>query len=110
MKRGITTLLLASALLPLNALAQILSVTPAFPSQNDTVTIIYDATEGNGALTGVVPVYAHAGLITKQSPSPTDWNHAQGNWGPTVPSGLMTNLGNNLTNMDYHMSPYYAFD
>ena len=66
MKRGITTLLLASALLPLNALAQILSVTPAFPSQNDTVTIIYDATEGNGALTGVVPVYAHAGLITNQ--------------------------------------------
>ncbi|MGB1735068.1 MAG: hypothetical protein ACPHGZ_01475, partial [Schleiferiaceae bacterium] len=47
--------------------AQILTVTPAFPSQNDTVTIIYDATEGNGALTGVVPVYAHAGLITNQS-------------------------------------------
>ena len=63
MKRGILTLILAAALLPLTAMAQILSVTPAFPSQNDTVTIIYDATEGNGALTGVVPVYAHAGLI-----------------------------------------------
>ena len=96
MKRGITTLLLASALLPLNALAQILSVTPAFPSQNDTVTIIYDATEGNGALTGVVPVYAHAGLITNQSTSPTDWKHVQGNWGTTDASVLMTNLGNNL--------------
>ena len=31
---------------------QILNITPAFPSQNDTITIIYDATEGNGALSG----------------------------------------------------------
>ena len=61
--------------------AQILAVTPAFPSQNDTVTIIYDATQGNGALTGVVPVYAHAGLITNQSTSPTDWKHVQGELG-----------------------------
>ena len=53
--------------------AQILSVTPAFPSQNDTVTVIYDASEGNGALVGYTPVYAHAGLITNQSTSPTDW-------------------------------------
>jgi 1,4-alpha-glucan branching enzyme len=109
MKRGITTLLLASALLPLNALAQILSVTPAFPSQNDTVTIIYDATEGNGALTGVVPVYAHAGLITNQSTSPTDWKHVQGNWGTTDASVLMTNLGNNLHKIEYHMPTFYGF-
>ena len=61
--------------------AQILSITPAFPSQNDTVTIIYDASEGNGALVGYTPVYAHAGLITNQSTSPTDWKHVQGNWG-----------------------------
>ena len=52
--------------------AQILSITPAFPSQNDTVTVIYDASEGNGALVGYTPVYAHAGLITNQSTSPTD--------------------------------------
>ncbi len=109
MKRGITTLLLASALLPLNALAQILSVTPAFPSQNDTVTIIYDATEGNGALTGVVPVYAHAGLITNQSTSATDWKHVQGNWGTTDASVLMTNLGNNLHKIEYHMPTFYGF-
>ncbi|MDB4124829.1 alpha-amylase family glycosyl hydrolase, partial [Schleiferiaceae bacterium] len=85
------------------------SVTPAFPSQNDTVTIIYDATEGNGALTGVVPVYAHAGLITNQSTSPTDWKHVQGNWGTTDASVLMTNLGNNLHKIEYHMPTFYGF-
>ena len=89
--------------------AQILTVTPAFPSQNDTVTIIYDATEGNGALTGIVPVYAHAGLITNQSTSPTDWKHVQGNWGTADASVLMTNLGNNLHKIEYHMPTFYGF-
>lgn len=109
MKRGISTLILAAALLPLTAIAQILSVTPAFPSQNDTVTIIYDATEGNGALTGVVPVYAHAGLITNQSTSTTDWKHVQGNWGTADASVLMTNLGNNLHKIEYHIPSFYGF-
>jgi glycosidase len=109
MTRGITTLILAVALLPVTVGAQILSVTPAFPSQNDTVTIIYDATEGNGALTGVVPVYAHAGLITNQSTSPTDWRHVQGNWGTADASVLMTNLGNNLHKIEYHMPSFYGF-
>ena len=108
MIRGIPTLILV-ALLPLTALAQILSVTPAFPSQNDTVTIIYDATEGNGALTGVVPVYAHAGLITNQSTSPSDWKHVQGSWGTADASVLMTNLGNNLHKIEYHMPTFYGF-
>ena len=76
--------------------AQILSITPAFPSQNDTVTVIYDASEGNGALVGYTPVYAHAGLITNQSTSPTDWKHVQGNWGTADPNVVMTPLGNNL--------------
>ena len=102
-------MILAVALLPLTVGAQILSVTRAFPSQNDTVTIIYDATEGNGALTGVVPVYAHAGLITNQSTSPTDWRHVQGNWGTADASVLMTNLGNNLHKIEYHMPSFYGF-
>ena len=109
MTRGIKTLILVAALLPIMVGAQILSVTPAFPAQNDTVTIIYDATEGNGALTGVIPVYAHAGLITNQSTSPTDWRHVQGNWGTADASVLMTNLGNNLHKIEYHMPSFYGF-
>ena len=105
--RSLATLLFVAFAALANA--QILTVTPAFPSQNDTVTIIYDATEGNGALTGVVPVYAHAGLITNQSTSPTDWKHVQGNWGTADASVLMTNLGNNLHKIEYHMPTFYGF-
>lgn len=53
MKRLVLSLLLLGMF---SGKAQILSVDPAFPTQNDTVTIIYDATEGNGALSGFVPV------------------------------------------------------
>ena len=54
--------------------AQILQITPAFPTQTDVVTIVYDASAGNGALVGNATIYAHAGLITTASVSPTDWN------------------------------------
>ncbi|MEM7038243.1 MAG: alpha-amylase family glycosyl hydrolase, partial [Bacteroidota bacterium] len=87
--------------------AQILTVTPTFPSQNDTVTIVYDATEGNGALTGISPVYAHTGLITNQSTSPTDWQLVQGNWGTADANVVMTDLGNNLHEIKYHIPTYY---
>ena len=102
--------ILASLLLSgLTVSAQVISVTPAFPSQNDTVTVIFDATQGNGALTGTTPVYAHAGLITNQSTSPTDWKHVQGNWGTADPNVLMTPLGNNLHKMEYHIPTFYGF-
>lgn len=96
-------------LLSLSVTAQVLSVTPAFPAQNDTVTIVYDASQGNGALNGIVPVYAHAGLITNQSTSPTDWKHVQGNWGTADPNVLMTALGNNKHQIKYHIPTYYGF-
>ena len=52
--------------------AQILDVNPSFPTSNDNITVIYDASEGNAALVGVTPVYCHAGLITSTSTSPAN--------------------------------------
>ena len=43
---------------------------PFFASQFDTVTVYYDATLGNGALTGQPLIYAHTGVITDQSSGP----------------------------------------
>jgi len=74
---------------------QILELSPAFPTVNDVVTIVYDASQGNAALLGVNQVYCHAGLITSTSTSPTNWQYVQGNWGQADPQVQMTNLGNN---------------
>jgi hypothetical protein len=54
---------------------------PVFPKTDDDVTITFDATQGNGALAGVSPVYAHAGVITNQSNSPSDWKYVKTTWG-----------------------------
>jgi hypothetical protein len=86
---------------------QILSVDPPFPNQNDLVTIIYDATKGNAALTGVTPVYAHTGVITNLSTSNTDWRHVQGVWGTADNNVLMTSLGNNRHQIQYNISSFY---
>ncbi|MEO0471199.1 MAG: alpha-amylase family glycosyl hydrolase, partial [Bacteroidota bacterium] len=86
---------------------QILDISPVFPSMDDSVTIIYNATAGNGELTGVSPVYAHTGVLTQFSNSPTDWKHVQGNWGTADPNVLMTDLGNNLHEIKYHIRSYY---
>ena len=51
---------------------QILTSTPAFPTQNDQITVFYDATTGNSDLSGYTPIYAHTGVITNNSVGPND--------------------------------------
>lgn len=70
-------------------------VSPSFPTENDAITIMYDATQGNAALEGFTEtVYAHTGVITDKSTSPTDWLYVQGDWG-TSDAPICTSLGNN---------------
>ena len=88
--------------------AQILDIDPVFPTVDDTITVIYNATEGNAALVGVSPVYAHAGLITSTSTTPSDWKFVQGNWGTADPKVLMEDLGNDRHRLRYHIRSYYG--
>ena len=87
--------------------AQVVSTEPVFPKETDTVTIIYDATKGNGALKGATQVYAHAGVITNQSTSSADWKYVIGNWGTADNRVKMTSLGNDKWQMRYHMKSFY---
>ncbi len=87
--------------------AQVVSIDPPLATQNDTVTITFDAALGNGALFNIAPVYAHTGVITNLSPNPTSWRHVQGNWGTADPKVLMTFQGNNMHTIRYHINSYY---
>lgn len=91
-------LLILSACLVLasTAAAQIVWTEPTFPTQDDQVTLFYDATQGNGELAAVVPVYIHTGVITSNSTGPNDWQHVVGNWGVADSQVLMTPLGSGL--------------
>jgi len=101
--------LLIFLLIHISLTAQVVSVTPVFPTQTDNVTIVFDATQGNGALAGFNgTVYAHTGLITDQSTSGTDWQYVQGEWGTADASVQMTSLGNDRYSISYNIQSYYG--
>jgi len=87
--------------------AQILDISPTFPSADDVVEIIYDATQGNGALEGASQIYAHTGVITSNSSNPNDWQHVVGEWGTPDNDVIMESLGNNLHRISYSINDFY---
>jgi 1,4-alpha-glucan branching enzyme len=90
-----------------NAFAQVLEWTPYFSTRNDSITIIYDASQGNGALVGTIPIYVHTGVITNLSTSPTDWKYVKTVWGQTTNQPSMTYLGNSKWQFTINIQSYY---
>ena len=89
--------------------AQLLTSTPLFPIQTDSIELIYDATKGNAALANFKgTVYAHTGVITNKSTSNTDWKYVQGTWGQPTPKVKMTKLGNGKHSLKYRINTFYA--
>ncbi len=76
--------------------SQIIVADPVFPTVDDSVTIIFDATQGNkGLMNFTGDVYAHTGVITNLSTSPSDWKHAP-TWGDNSLKYKLTRIGTNL--------------
>ncbi|MBC7774393.1 MAG: 1,4-alpha-glucan-branching protein, partial [Phycisphaerae bacterium] len=90
----------------LNAFAQVTCI-PVFPNAGDNVTITYDATQGNAALVGVSPVWAHLGVITNLSTGPTDWKHVVTTWGTNNAAAQMTNAGTNLWSKTFNITTFF---
>ncbi|WP_235298321.1 alpha-amylase family glycosyl hydrolase [Portibacter marinus] len=89
--------------------AQLIRTEPAFPSQFDDVTVYFDASKGDGGLAGFTgDVYAHTGVITNESNSPTDWKNVQGQWGIEFPKTLMTAEGNDIYSISFNIMDFYG--
>ena len=110
MKKWIFTA--ATALIGFNLFSQVVSVDPPFPTINDEVTITFDATQGNGDLTNIIPVYAHTGVIFDGALS--EWQNVQ----PPGPNAfntpnedvLMTVVGPNLHQITYNIIDFYGLN
>ncbi len=75
---------------------QLLTWTPAFPVDNDNITITVDATKGNHGLMGFSEnVYVHIGVITNLSTSGTNWRYVLFTWGSTTAASQATADGAN---------------
>ncbi len=88
--------------------SQILTWTPRFATANDTISIIYDAAQGNGALVNVFPVYAHTGVITNLSTTPSDWRYVKTQWNQNTAANTMLYLGDNKWKISFHIRSYYG--
>ena len=83
---------------------------PALPVEDSSVVIYFDATLGNGALSGYSgDVYAHTGVITNKSTSPTEWLHVVSDWGENLPKTKFTRVGPNLYKLEIsNIRDYYG--
>jgi 1,4-alpha-glucan branching enzyme len=76
--------------------AQLITCTPAFPTDQDAVTIIFDAALGNQGLKDFTGhIYAHTGVITNQSNTLSEWKYVIAPWSSNTEKAKMTPLGNN---------------
>ena len=98
-----------SVIFSLKLAAQV-TLNPVFATQNDTVTLVFDATKGNAALVNLGPpeVYIHTGLITNLSSSGTNWQHVQGVWGTDDLPRKMTYLGSNKYSIKIYIPTFYS--
>jgi glycosidase len=104
MKTNATKKLLSICLLIVfsqRASAQLVWTSPSFPLEGSLVTVYFDATQGSGGLEGYTgEVYAHTGVITDQSTSPSDWKYVKSDWGENIPATHLTRITSNTYKLD----------
>ncbi len=93
MKNFLIILFLLSSLL----YSQVVVTQPEFPTENDSIVVIFNAQEGDGGLAGYDgDVYAHTGVITNYSVDSHDWRHVIGTWGDDNTQPKLTRIGTDL--------------
>ena len=76
--------------------SQIITTAPAYPTENDSIVVYFDATQ-NGAselLNYTGTVYAHTGVYTNKNSS--TWHYVIGTWGNNSTQPSLQRLGTNL--------------
>lgn len=77
--------------------AQLLTCSPSFPTEYESIIITFNAALGSGGLAGYTgDIYAHTGVITNYSTSLSDWRHVKTNWGQNTPDTKLTALGGDM--------------
>ncbi len=111
MKIFLTYIFTAVMLISGSLTAQIISVTPPLPTDQDDITVVFDASQGSQGLMGYTgDVYAHTGVITNLSSGPSDWKYVKADWGVNIPECKLTPLGNDKwqLNIDPSIRDYYG--
>jgi uncharacterized protein (TIGR02145 family) len=76
-----------------NNVTNIVTLNPVIPSEDESVTLTFNADQGNAALANLPVgsvIYAHTGITVNNSP----WQYVVGNWGTIDNRVAMTRIGN----------------
>ena len=91
--------------------SQVITVTPPFPTDQDEIIVIFNAQLGSGGLAGTSSdVYAHTGVITNLSTSPSDWKYVKAGWTTNLPECKLSPVGEDLwqLNIGPNIRDYYG--
>ena len=89
--------LLVSLFMVTATMAQLITVDPAFPTENDQVVVTFNSSLGNAGLAGYTgDMYAHTGVITSNSSSGSDWKYVKAGWDENIPECKLTMIGDEL--------------
>ena len=79
------------------AVAQVVTWEPIYFTEDSSVTIYFNATEGSGGLADFDgDIYAHTGLITSSSSSSSDWRYVIADWTTNKTKALLNRESDNL--------------
>ena len=92
-----------------DALFSQLSLSPEKPGFAETVTLTFNAKEGNQALADYKgDVYLHTGLINDESEHQGDWKKVVSGWNENLPKLKMDRKGDNLYELKFNISELYG--
>lgn len=88
----------------------LVTINPAAFKATDEITITFNAAQGNRELIGAGKVYMHSSVGTENTDAPqnTAWNHAIGNWGKDDGIGEMTQIEENVWQINLIPQNYYG--
>lgn len=81
-----------------------ITLSTSLQNQADTLTIRYDATQGQTTLPGANKVYMHSGIQLTQNGG---WSNVVGNWGQDDGIGQMYSVGQDLWEIKINPQTYY---
>ena len=90
--------------------SQVVTYTPNYVTASDSITIIYNASQGNAALAGADSVWIHTGLITDRSTSTSDWHYKKRPYAFPDSVVLMDKIAPNVFRLKFKVNSWYGFN
>lgn len=86
--------------------AQLITTNPAAPTDDQAVTVTFDATQGTAGLADCsCDIYLHTGVITANSSGPSDWQYVQTEWGVANAAWKLTPVSGQPNKYTYTFGP-----